>query len=155
MSGIVARPAPRFLARAIAPKREWLALGALALVSFLLTLDDTALSVALPSIGRDLGLGLSGLEWVVNAYTLALAALLLAGGWLADALGSRRIFLTGLALFSAASLGAALAPAGALLIAGRVLPAASRWRSRSRSRSRRLRRVCPRRSSWLSTPATS
>lgn len=55
---------------------------------FLLTLDDTALSVALPSIGRDLGLGLSGLERVVNAYTLALAALLLAGGRLADASGA-------------------------------------------------------------------
>ena len=53
-------------------------LGVLALFSLLLTLDDTALSVTLPSIGRNLGLGLSGLEWVVNSYTLALAALLLA-----------------------------------------------------------------------------
>jgi EmrB/QacA subfamily drug resistance transporter len=121
MSQIAARAAPRFLARASASKRDWLALGALALVSFLLTLDDTALSVALPSIGRDLGLGLSGLEWVVNAYTLALAGLLLAGGWLADAFGSRRIFLCGLALFSAASLGAGLAPTGLLLIGARVL----------------------------------
>jgi DHA2 family methylenomycin A resistance protein-like MFS transporter len=47
---------------------------------------------------RHLGLELSGLEWVVNAYTLALAALLLTGGWLADADGSRRIFLAGLAV---------------------------------------------------------
>ena len=101
--------------------RKWLALGALALVSFLLTLDDTALAVALPSIGRDLGLGLSGLEWVVNGYTLALAALLLAGGRLADTLGSRRIFLTGLSVFTIASLAAGLAPTGPLLIAARVL----------------------------------
>jgi YHS domain-containing protein len=79
MSRIAARPEPAYLAREIASKRKWLALGALALVSFLLTLDDTALSVPLPSIARDLGLGLSGLEWVVNAYTLALAALLLDG----------------------------------------------------------------------------
>ena len=104
--------------------RRWLGLGALALFSFLLTLDDTALSVALPSIGRDLGLGLSGLEWVVNAYTLALAALLLAGGRLADTLGNRRIFLWGLAVFSVASLAAGLAPSGALLIAARVLQGA-------------------------------
>ena len=105
----------------IAAKQRWLSLVALALFSFLLTLDDTALAVALPSIGRDLGLGLSGLEWVVNAYTLALAVLLLAGGRLADALGSRRIFLWGLAVFTAASLAAGLAPTGLLLIAARVL----------------------------------
>ena len=96
-------------------------LGALALFSVLLTLDDTALSVALPSIERDLGLGLSGLEWVVNAYTLALAALLLAGGRLADALGNRRVFLWGLAVFSVASLAAGLASTGPLLIGVRVL----------------------------------
>jgi EmrB/QacA subfamily drug resistance transporter len=108
-------------AGAVASKRKWVGLGALALVSFLLTLDDTALSVALPSIGRDLGLGLSGLEWVVNSYTLALAVLLLAGGRLADALGARRIFLTGLAVFTIASLTAGLASSGWLLLAGRVL----------------------------------
>ena len=105
-------------------KRKWLGLGALALTSFFLTLDDTALSVALPSIGRDLGLGLSGLEWVVNAYTLALAALLLTGGKLSDALGSRRIFLAGLAVFTIASLAAELAPTGLLLIAARVVQGA-------------------------------
>ena len=101
--------------------RRWLGLGALALASFLLTLDDTALAVALPSIARDLGLGLSGLEWVVNAYTLALAVLLLPGGWLADAFGARRVFLAGLAAFTIASLTAGLAPTGLLLIAARVL----------------------------------
>ena len=100
---------------------SWWTLGALSLASFLLTLDDTALSVALPAIGRDLGLGLSGLEWVVNAYTLALAALLFAGGRLADAYGSRRIFLAGLAVFSVASLASGLAPTGLLLIGARVL----------------------------------
>ncbi len=107
-----------------ASNRRWLGLGALALASFLLTLDDTALAVALPSIERDLGLGLSGLEWVVNAYTLALAALLLGGGRLADALGSRRIFLLGLAVFTIASLASGLAPNGPLLIAARVVQGA-------------------------------
>ncbi|HJS92629.1 MAG TPA: MFS transporter, partial [Solirubrobacteraceae bacterium] len=105
-------------------KKTWLGLGALGLVSFLLTLDDTALSVALPSVGRDLGLGLSGLEWVVNAYTLALAALLLAGGRLADAFGARRVFLIGLAGFTVASLAAGLAPSGVLLLAARGLQGA-------------------------------
>ena len=102
-------------------KRKWLTLGVLALFSLLLTLDDTALSVTLPSIGRDLGLGLSGLEWVVNAYTLALAALLLAAGRLADAVGSKRIFLWGLTVFTVTSLVAGLAPTGLLLIGARVL----------------------------------
>ncbi len=101
--------------------RRWAGLGALAIFSFLLTLDDTALSVALPSVGRDLGLGLSGLEWVVNAYTLALAVLLLAGGRLADALGNRRVFLWGLAVFSVASVAAGIAATGSLLIGARVL----------------------------------
>lgn len=105
-------------------KRKWLGLGALALASFLLTFDDTALSVALPSIARDLELGLSGLEWVVNAYTVALAALLLAGGRLADRLGSRRTFLAGLAVFTIASLASGLAPTGSMLIAARVLQGA-------------------------------
>lgn len=125
-SGEVEEPRPQREVRpaergAFISNRKWLGLGALALFSFLLTLDDTALSVALPSIGRDLGLGLSGLEWVVNAYTLALAALLLAGGRLADALGSRRVFLWGLAVFTVASLAAGLAPTGALLIGARLL----------------------------------
>lgn len=101
--------------------RRWFGLAVLALVSFLLTLDDTALSVALPTIGRDLGLGLSGLEWVVNAYTVALAALLLAGGRLADAFGPRRLFMIGLAVFTGASLAAGLAPSGPLLLGARVL----------------------------------
>jgi len=100
---------------------SWWTLGALSLASFLLTLDDTALAVALPALGRDLGLELSGLEWAVNAYTLALAALLLVGGWLADAYGSRRIFLVGLAVFTVASLAAGLASSGPLLIGARVV----------------------------------
>lgn len=89
--------------------RQWWTLAGLSLASFLLTLGDTALAVALPSVGRDLGLGLSGLEWVVNAYTLSLSVFLLAGGRLADLFGSRRVFLTGMVLFSVASLVSGLA----------------------------------------------
>lgn len=104
-----------------ASARRWWTLAGLSLASFLLTLGDTALAVALPALGRDLGLGLSGLEWVVNAYTLALAVLLLAGGWLTDRLGARRVLLLGLALFSGASLVSGLAQSGWLLLAGRTL----------------------------------
>ena len=108
-------------ARASAPARRWATLAGLSLASFLLTLGDTALAVALPSLGRDLKLGLSGLEWVVNAYTLALSVCLLTGGWLTDRFGGRRVFLVGTALFIAASLISGLAQSGWLLLAGRTL----------------------------------
>ena len=78
-------------------------LAALTLVSFLLLLDDTAVALALPAISDALGLGFVGLEWVVNAYTLPLAALMLFGGQLADRHGARRVFLIGLAVFVIAS----------------------------------------------------
>lgn len=101
--------------------RRWWTLAGLSLASFLLTLGDTGLAVALPSLGRDLDLGLSGLEWVVNAYTLALSVVLLFGGRLTDLLGGRRVFMVGLALFTAASLVAGLAPSTWMLLAGRAL----------------------------------
>jgi len=75
----------------------------------------------MPAIQRQLGLGLDGLGWVVNAYTLTIAAFTLLAGRLGDRDGRRRIFLTGLAIFTVASLGAGLAPTGALLIAARAV----------------------------------
>lgn len=98
-----------------------MALAGLTLVTFLLLLDDTAVAVALPAIQRQLGLGLNGLEWVVNAYTLTIAVFTLLGGRLGDRDGRRKIFLTGLAIFAVASLGAGLAPTGALLIITRAV----------------------------------
>lgn len=100
-------------------RARWAVLAGLTLVSFLLLLDDTAVSVALPSIRRQLGLGLSGLEWVVNGYTLPLAALMLLAGQLADRHGRRRMFLIGLAVFTFASLLAGVAADGGTLIAAR------------------------------------
>ena len=85
---------------------RWTALAGLTLVTFLLLLDDTAVAVALPAIQRRLGLGLNGLEWVVNAYTLTIAAFTLLAGRLGDRDGRRRILLTGLAIFTVTSLGA-------------------------------------------------
>ncbi len=90
-------------------------------MSFLLLLEDTAVSVALPAIRRDLGVGLTGLEWVVNAYTLALAVLVLPAGKLADAYGRRRMFIAGLLVFTVASLLAGMAKSGDALIAARAL----------------------------------
>jgi EmrB/QacA subfamily drug resistance transporter len=100
---------------------RWTALAGLTLVTFLLLLDDTAVAVALPAIQRRLGLGLNGLEWVVNAYTLTIAAFTLLAGRLGDRDGRRRIFLTGLAIFTVASLAAGLAPTGSLVIAARAV----------------------------------
>jgi EmrB/QacA subfamily drug resistance transporter len=100
---------------------RWWALAAVTGASFLLLLEDTAVSVALPDIRRDLGLGLTGLEWVVNAYTVALAVLMLAAGKLADVHGRRRAFLVGLAVFTLASPVAAVAGTGGVLLAARTV----------------------------------
>src|SRR5207342_236945 len=78
--------------------------------AFMLLLDITVVSVALPSIQRDLGAGLSGLQWVSSAYSLVLAVLLLPAATLGDRLGRRRLFLIGLVLFTAGSLACAVSP---------------------------------------------
>ena len=97
------------------------ALVLLCAAQFMVILDITVVNVALPSIQADLGIAIGDLQWVVTAYTLAFGGLLLLGGRAADIVGRRRVFLTGLAVFTAASLGAALAASPATLIAARVL----------------------------------
>jgi EmrB/QacA subfamily drug resistance transporter len=87
-------------------------------------LDATVVNIALPAIGDDLDAGLTGLQWTVNAYTLALAGLLLLGGSLGDRYGRRRIFVVGAVWFAAASLVCGLAPTSELLIAARALQGA-------------------------------
>ena len=84
-------------------------------------LDATAVQVALPSIGRELDSSLSGLQWIINGYTLSLAALILLGGSLGDRYGRRRIFLVGVVWFAAASLLCGLAQGTGQLVAARVL----------------------------------
>jgi EmrB/QacA subfamily drug resistance transporter len=86
-------------------------------------LDITALNVALPSIGRDLHASVSGLQWTVDAYTVVMASLLMFSGSTADRIGRKRIFVTGLGLFSVASLLCSLAPNVGLLVGFRVLQA--------------------------------
>ena len=89
---------------------HWWTLVAVSLATFMLLLDITVVNVALPAIQRALGAGFEDLQWVVDAYALALAALLLTAGSLADRYGRRLVFTLGLAAFSLASLACALAP---------------------------------------------
>ena len=103
---------------------RWLTLAAVVFAVFVTALDNTVVNVALPSIQRDLHLGLSGLTWIVNGYVLSFAVLLLTGGRVADTWGRRRAFLTGLAIFTAMSAFAGLASGPGMLIAARVLQGA-------------------------------
>ena len=101
-------------------QKRW-TLAAVSLAVFVTAVDNTVVNVALPSIRRDLGLGQSALEWIVNGYILAFATLLLTGGRLGDLFGRRRAFLLGLAVFTGASLLGGFAAGEALLVAARVL----------------------------------
>src|SRR5881628_937714 len=83
--------------------KKWWTLAAVAVGLFMIMLDNTVVNVALPSIRTDLGIDISELEWVVNAYALTFGVLLLSGGKLADLLGRRRIFVVGLVIFTASS----------------------------------------------------
>jgi EmrB/QacA subfamily drug resistance transporter len=86
----------------------------------MVVLDNLVVSIALPSIHRDLGASIQTLEWTVNAYVLAYAVLLLTGAALGDRFGRRRVFIAGLTLFTVSSAAAALAPSIGLLIAARA-----------------------------------
>jgi DHA2 family methylenomycin A resistance protein-like MFS transporter len=88
---------------------------------FLVLLDVTIVNVALPAISSGIGASVSGLQWVVDAYALALASLMLAGGTIGDLYGHKRIVLSGLAVFAAGSLGCALAPGVTVLVGARVV----------------------------------
>src|SRR5215217_185678 len=101
--------------------RKWWTLLAVSVATFMLLLDITVVNVALPSIRDDLGANFSDLQWVIDAYALTLAALVLTAGSLADRLGRRRLFAAGLTIFSAASLLCALAPDPASLDLARAL----------------------------------
>jgi EmrB/QacA subfamily drug resistance transporter len=112
-------------ARLLAPEnRKWLTLAAVTFGLFMIMLDNTIVNVALPTIQRDLGSTVSQLEWIVNGYALTFAVLLLTGGKLADMLGRRRIFIVGLAVFTASSLACGLAGSEQILIAARIVQGA-------------------------------
>jgi EmrB/QacA subfamily drug resistance transporter len=104
--------------------RRWLALYVLCGGMLMIVLDATVVNVALPSIQDDLGFTQSSLAWVVNAYLIAFGGLLLLAGRLGDLVGQRRVFLAGLAVFTAASLACALAQTQGMLIAARFVQGA-------------------------------
>ncbi|NEC67601.1 MFS transporter [Streptomyces sp. SID9727] len=101
------------------------ALGAALLGFFLISLDALIVTVALPDIGRGLGVGMSGLQWVVDGYTLMFAALMLSAGALSDRIGAKRAFGGGLVLFATASMACGLAPGLAGLVAARLVQGAA------------------------------
>jgi EmrB/QacA subfamily drug resistance transporter len=103
-----------------APKRPWAVLATCILASSLAFVDGTVVNVGLPSIGASLHGSAADLQWVVNAYTLPLAALLLLGGALGDHFGRRILLVTGVALFALASAGCALAPTLPWLLGARA-----------------------------------
>ncbi|MFE7546979.1 MFS transporter [Streptomyces gardneri] len=105
----------------LSARRRWTVLAVCCLSMFLVGLDTTIVNVGLPAIGRGLDVDTRGLEWVVDAYTLVLAGLLISSGALADRFGRRRVFQCGLAVFGVASLLCALAPSAGALVAGRAL----------------------------------
>ena len=97
------------------------AVALMSIAGFMAALDNLVVTTALPSIRADLGGGLDDLEWTVSAYTLTFAVLLMFGAALGDRIGRRRMFAVGMAIFTAASAGAAMAPGMGELIAARAV----------------------------------
>ncbi len=102
-------------------KGRWLALVLLCVAEFMLVLDITAVNVALPTIGRDLGAGIGAVTWVVTAYVVTFGGLMLLGGRLADVLGRRRLLLFGIVAFAASSALCAFTADIGWLVAGRAV----------------------------------
>jgi EmrB/QacA subfamily drug resistance transporter len=101
--------------------RKWWTLGAMCFALFMIMLDNTVVNVALPSIQKDLGASISGLEWTINGYTLSFAVLLATGGRLGDIFGRRRMFLFGVVIFALSSATAGFAPDATSLVISRVV----------------------------------
>jgi EmrB/QacA subfamily drug resistance transporter len=105
-------------------RSRWLALTVLCAAMMMIILDGTIVTVALPTIQRDLGFSSSGLAWVVNAYLIAFGGLLLLAGRLGDLIGGKRVFLAGLIVFTAASLWCGFSVSQPMLIAARFVQGA-------------------------------
>src|SRR5437660_2432062 len=102
-------------------RRRWIALVVLCAGFLMIVLDQTIVNVALPSIQTDLHFSQSTLAWVVNAYLIAFGGLLLLAGRLGDLIGRRRVFLSGLTVFTVASLACGLADTKSMLIGARFV----------------------------------
>jgi EmrB/QacA subfamily drug resistance transporter len=101
--------------------KKWWTLGAVAFGLFMIMLDNTIVNVALPAIEHSLHMSISSLEWIVTAYALTFAALLITGGKLGDMFGRRKMFIVGLVVFTLASLACGLAPNAGFLIGARAV----------------------------------
>ncbi len=101
--------------------KKWWTLAAVAFGLFMIMLDNTIVNVALPSIERSLHMSISSLEWIVTAYALTFAALLITGGKLGDLYGRRKMFIAGLVVFTLSSLACGLAPSAGFLIGARAV----------------------------------
>jgi EmrB/QacA subfamily drug resistance transporter len=101
--------------------RKWWTLGAMCFALFMIMLDNTIVNVALPSIQKDLGASISGLEWTINGYTLSFAVLLATGGRLGDIFGRRLMFIAGVVVFALSSATAGFAPDETALVVSRVV----------------------------------
>ncbi len=101
--------------------RKWWTLGAMCFALFMIMLDNTVVNVALPSIQKDLGASISGLEWTINGYTLSFAVLLATGGRLGDIFGRRRMFLFGVVIFTLSSATAGFAGDATSLVVSRIV----------------------------------
>ena len=113
-TGATSRPEPKTARSDLSTS---LTLAAMSLGYGVVQLDVTIVNTALNSIGTSLGGGVSELQWVVSSYTIAFAAFILTAGALGDRIGAKRIFMAGFAIFTAASVGCALAPDAAIPIA--------------------------------------
>ena len=102
-------------------KTRWIGLAAISLAIALIIMDGTIVSVAIPSIVKDLGINSTEVQWIQEIYTLLFASLLLIWGRLADRFGSKRVLLIGVVIFVLASVACAFAPSGGMLIASRAL----------------------------------
>src|ERR1700730_1823053 len=102
-------------------RNRWIALYVLCVGMLMIVLDVTVVNVALPSIQSDLGFSQSSLAWVVNAYLIAFGGLLLLAGRFGDLLGRKNMFMSGLAVFTVASLACGLAQGQELLVAARFV----------------------------------
>src|ERR1700761_1923007 len=102
-------------------RRRWMALVVVCLAQLMIVLDTTIVNVALPSIQRDLGFSQGNLTWVINAFLVTFGSFLLLAGRLGDLLGRKRVFMTGVVVFTAASALCGLAPSQGFLIAARFL----------------------------------
>src|SRR5919206_4749721 len=107
--------------RQVLERRRWIALVLLCMAQFVVVLDASIVNVALPSIGRALDFSQSNLAWVVNGYVLTFGGFLLLGGRMADLLGRRRVFMSGLVLFALASLAGGVSSSEGQLIGARAV----------------------------------